>query len=65
LKFKKLRGKLWEIKFNSIGGSYRVVYVVVEQDSMVWLHIFRKTTQKTPINYLDIAEKRMKEVLGL
>ena len=65
VKFKPLRGKLWEIKFNAPSGGYRVAYVVVEARSMIWLHVFKKTTQKTPLNDLDLAEKRMKEVLGL
>ena len=62
-KFRQLRGKLWEIKFNSKSGGYRVLYVVITGDSMVWLHAFRKETPKTPILDLQIAEKRMQEVL--
>lgn len=42
-----------------------MAYVMVEQDSMVILHAFRKSTQKTPIKDLDLAEKRMKEVLDI
>jgi phage-related protein len=53
------------VKFNTPSGGYRVAYVVVEADTMVWLHAFKKTTQKTPTGDLEIAEKRMKEVLGL
>lgn len=63
--FRQLRGKLWEIKFNAAGGGFRVAYVMVSGDTMVWLHAFRKTTQKTPGKELEIAERRMKEVLGL
>lgn len=63
VQFKPLRGKLWEIKFNAPSGGFRVAYVFVEGSSMVWLHVFKKTTQKTPLRDLDIAEKRMKEVL--
>lgn len=63
--FKPLRGKLWEIKFQSPDGGYRMAYVLVEQDEMVILHAFRKSTQKTPIKDLDLAEKRMKEVLDI
>ena len=65
MQFRQLRGKLWEIKFNSPSGSYRIAYVVVDGDTMVWLHVFKKKTQKTPLDDLEIAEKRMKEVLGL
>ncbi|MBC7753069.1 MAG: type II toxin-antitoxin system RelE/ParE family toxin [Moraxellaceae bacterium] len=65
VQFKPLRGKLWEIKFNAKSGGFRIAYVIVESDSMTWLHVFKKTTQKTPLGDLEMAEKRMKEVLGL
>jgi phage-related protein len=65
VQFRQLRGKLWEVKFNSPSGGYRIAYVVVESKTMVWLHAFKKKTQKTPGSDLEIAEKRMKEVLGL
>ena len=45
VQFRQLRGKLWEVKFNTQSGGYR--------------------NQKTPTGDLEIAEKRMKEVLGL
>lgn len=65
VQFKPLRGKLWEIKFSAPGGGYRVAYVLLTSSELVWLHVFKKTTQKTPLRDLDLAEKRMKEVLGL
>lgn len=61
--FKHLRGKLWEVKFSAKGGGYRICYVVIERDNMVWLHAFKKTSQKTPSSDLKLAEQRMKEVL--
>ena len=63
--FKPLRGKLWELKFSSPSGGYRMAYVLVSGDEMVVLHAFRKTTQKTPAMDLALAERRMKEVLNL
>ncbi len=42
-----------------------MAYVLVTAEEMVILHAFRKSTQKTPLRDLDLAEKRMKEVLGL
>jgi phage-related protein len=65
VQFKPLWGKLWEIKFSSVGGGYRMAYVLIRGEEMVLLHAFRKSTQKTPIRDLDLAEKRMKEVLGI
>ncbi|HJT24585.1 MAG TPA: type II toxin-antitoxin system RelE/ParE family toxin [bacterium] len=61
--FKPISGKLWEIKFSSEGGKYRILYVVVVGDRMIWLHAFKKKTQKTPQNDLETAEKRLREVI--
>jgi phage-related protein len=61
--FKPIEGKLWEIKFKSESKGYRILYVLVEQDMMIWLHAFVKKTQKTPVNELKVARQRLKEVL--
>lgn len=61
--FKPIEGKLWEIKFRSEKSGYRVFYVMLEKDLMVWLHAFNKKTQKTPKKELDVARKRLKEIL--
>jgi phage-related protein len=63
VEFRHLQGKLWKIKFKAKGGGYRVIYVMIEQDLMVWLHAFKKDSQKTPREELDLAQRRMKEVL--
>lgn len=63
VQFRQLRGKLWEIKFTAPSSGYRIAYVFVQKDVMVWLYAFKKTTQKTPVRDLDIAEKRMQEIL--
>jgi phage-related protein len=38
---------------------------MIESDTMVWLHAFKKKNQKRPTIDLELAEKRMREVLGL
>lgn len=60
--FKPLRGKLWEVKFSAEGGGYRIGYVMIGGDRMVWLHAFKKKTNKTPTRDLELAERRMKEI---
>lgn len=62
--FRRLEGKLWEIKFRTGTGGFRVAYVVIDRNRMVWLHVFKKTSQRTPRNDLQVARNRMKEVLG-
>ena len=64
VQFRQLRGKLWEIKFSGIGGGCRVAYVLLDKEQMIWLHAFKKEGQKTPLNDIRLAEKRMKEVVG-
>jgi phage-related protein len=61
--FRQLDGKLWEIKFVAPGGGYRIAYVLLKQDSMVWLHVFKKKSQKTSRADLQKALKRAGEVL--
>ncbi|MDO8519795.1 MAG: type II toxin-antitoxin system RelE/ParE family toxin [Deltaproteobacteria bacterium] len=61
--FRQLRGKLWEVKFSANSGGYRICYVIINDNHMVWLHAFKKTTQKTPAHNLELAERRMKEIL--
>jgi len=62
--FRQLDGKLWEIKFGTATGGFRVAYVIIERERMIWLHVFRKTSQKTPQNDLKLARRRMQEVIG-
>lgn len=61
--FRQLDGKLWEIKYSAKGGGYRIAYVLIEKDCMVWLHAFKKKSQKTPRQDLELAQRRAKEVL--
>lgn len=62
--FKPLQGKLWEIKFTAVGGGYCILYAIITKDSMVWLHAFKRKTQKTPPKELELALKRLKEVIS-
>jgi len=56
---RQLRGKLWEIKFYN---DNRYAFVVVaEEDSIYFLHAFKKQKNKTEKFELDTALARMKE----
>ncbi len=57
--FRQLLGKLWEIRI----GPHRVFYVLVGPAEMVLLHAYRKQTQKAPARHLELARRRMQEVL--
>ena len=63
IQFKALEKKLWEIKFKTRNSGYRILYITIDNNGMVWLHAFKKTTQKTPKREIKVAKKRMEEVL--
>ena len=62
--FRQLEGKLWEIKIRAPTGGYRIFYVMVASDEMMCLHAYRKQGQKAPKRELEVARKRLKEVLS-
>lgn len=61
--FRRIEGKLWEIKIKTRGGGYRFFYVLLSKDEMAILHAYKKQTRKAPKKELKVARKRMKEVL--
>ena len=62
VRFKQIRGKLWEF-YVEAGASHRIFYVVITGPMMVLLHSYKKQSQKAPAREIKIAEHRMKEVL--
>ena len=61
--FRQIRGKLWEIKIQAQKSSYRLFYVLIEKETIVLLHAYKKQSQKAPLKEIAIAEKRLLEVL--
>jgi phage-related protein len=59
LRTKLLDAELWEIKLS----RHRVFYVLVQGPIMVLLHAYKKQSQKAPFRELEVARKRMREVL--
>lgn len=45
------------------GGSARVFYVCRTADEIVLLHGYKKQSQKTPTREIEVAQRRMREVL--
>lgn len=58
-----LKGNFGRLSLTPPAAGYRVLYVMIERDLMIWLHAFVKKTQKTSKQDLDLARKRLKEVL--
>ncbi len=61
--FRQIDGKLWEIKMRTSGGGWRFFYVTLAPDHIYVLHSYKKQSQKAPQNEVNVARKRMKEVL--
>ena len=62
--FRQIEGKLWEIKLRTASGGYRFFCVMLSLDIMYVLHAYKKQGQKAPKQELEIARKRLKEVLS-
>ena len=60
--FRKIQGKLWEIKLSLPSAGVRIAYIAVDSDTMYWLHAFKKKSQKMPQRDRELALKRLKEV---
>jgi phage-related protein len=56
---RQLEGKLWELKPD----QHRIMYVLVAGPTMVVLHGCKKERRKATKADLDVARKRMKQVL--
>ena len=52
-----------EIRVRDDGDQYRVIYIAKLADAIFVLHCFQKKTQKTAKPDLDLAKKRLRELL--
>ncbi len=62
--FRQIEGKLWEIKIRAPTGGYRFFYVSITVGHIHVLHSYKKQGQKAPVKELEVARKRLKEVLN-
>ena len=62
--FRQIENKLWEIKIRTAGGGSRFFYVMLAPDQMHVLHSYKKQSQKAPKRELEVARKRIKEILN-
>ena len=60
---RKLELGLWEVRSNLPSGIARVLFTV-EDNTMVLLHGFIKKSQKTPLDDLQLARERLKQLRG-
>jgi len=57
-----LEGKLWELRAKSKDGIARGIYVTAPGRRVVVLHVFPKTTRRTPRRAIATSKERMKKV---
>lgn len=55
-----LKGKLWELRTVFAGNQHRVLFAPTGEGFLL-LHAFRKKTQRTARQDLELAERRLKE----
>jgi phage-related protein len=60
---KQLQGPLWEIRMIGKDGIARAIYVTAAKQRVVIVRAFVKKTQKTPRLEIDIALRRIAEIL--
>lgn len=53
-----------EIRVRDHNGAFRVIYVAKLADYIYVLHCFQKKTQQIPAADLDLAAKRLKQVVA-
>ena len=52
-----------ELRLRDRSGIYRVIYVLVRQGDIWLIHAFQKKSQQTPAQSIELAKRRIKEVL--
>lgn len=60
---KHLEADLWELREESRGNIYRIIYFFFTGRRIVFLHGFQKKSQRTPRKELEIAQARYRKFL--
>lgn len=56
---RQIQGKLWEIRTQKL----RIFYVMIDSETMVLLHAYKKQSQRAPVHEIETARYRMMELL--
>ena len=52
-----------EIRLKDRGGQYRIFYFTKHKDAVLVFHFLRKKTEATPHHEIEIAQRRLEEML--
>lgn len=53
----------WELRVRGDDGIFRVFYYTASAAGVLLFHAFAKKTQRTPVSEIELARKRLKELL--
>ena len=59
-----LADDLWELRVESRGNAYRVIYFFLTGRHIIFLHGFLKKTQRTPRREMEMAQRRYRRFLA-
>lgn len=60
---KQLASSAFELRVKDRGGIYRVFYVLFDKHRILIPHAFTKKTQKTPLQEIDTAQRRLRRLI--
>ena len=60
---KNLAPSAFELRVKDRSGIYRVFYVYYDKHRIIVPHAFTKKTQRTPLNEIETARKRLKRLI--
>ena len=60
---RQVRGKIRELRIKDSQGAIRVLYFTYTGRRFILLHGFIKKTDKTPVQDIELAEKRMNDFI--
>lgn len=62
-KMTTIGNQAYELRLSDKNGVYRVIYFIKKRDGIYLIHAFTKKAQKTPKRNINLAIKRIKEIL--
>jgi phage-related protein len=59
-----IEGRIWELRRESTTNIYRLFYAFLSRRRILFLHGFRKKSQRTPRNEIEMASRRLADFIA-
>ena len=59
---KYLEARLWELRIKAGNDNLRIIYTFAKGQIIIMLNVFIKKKQKIPVDELELARKRLREI---